>query len=668
MPFPAIHPALDRALLNKGYLEPTPVQAAVLEGHGEADLLVSAQTGSGKTVAFGLAAAPTLLGEAEQFGQPDTPLMLAIAPTRELALQVAAELQWLYAEAGAKIVTCVGGMDARKEARALNFGAHVVVGTPGRLKDHIDRGALDLSAARVVVLDEADEMLDMGFREDLEYILDQAPEERRTLLFSATIARDIAIMAKRYQKDAVRIDTVDRSQPHNDIEYRALRIAPNEIERAVVNVLRYFEAPGVLVFCSTRDSVRHLQASLVERGFASVALSGEMGQRERNEALQALRDRRARVCVATDVAARGLDLPDLGLVIHAELPINKATMLHRSGRTGRAGKKGISVLLVPHSRRRKAEMLLGSAGVEAVWSGAPTADEIRAQDEQRLLAAPVFAEEGADEDAGLIATLVKERTPDDLARALLVLLRKDLPAPEDLTDPGEGPQRRQRKDRDAAGGDDYAPAPWPGDRLQPDEVSWFRLDIGRNRNADPKWLIPLICRIGGITKQQIGSIRTFPEETRFEVALTHADAFRAAAAQSQEEARITPSEAPTPGSMKGARNRKFEKDGEARPYAKKPFRRDEDGQARPPFKKKPWSPEGDAGRSADGERPFKKKPYAPRADAAPGEGGFNKKPGFKDKGDKKPFTPKAGFKGKPDFKAGGKPFAKGPKKAGKRFD
>ncbi|HAC01442.1 MAG TPA: DEAD/DEAH box helicase, partial [Brevundimonas sp.] len=314
MPFPAIHPALDRALLNKGYLEPTPVQAAVLEGHGEADLLVSAQTGSGKTVAFGLAAAPTLLGEDEKFGQADTPLMLAIAPTRELALQVAAELEWLYAEAGAKIVTCVGGMDARKEARALNYGAHVVVGTPGRLKDHIDRGALDLSAARVVVLDEADEMLDMGFREDLEYILDQAPEERRTLLFSATIARDIAIMAKRYQKDAVRIDTVDRSQPHNDIEYRAMRIAPNEIERAVVNVLRYFEAHGVLVFCSTRDSVRHLQASLVERGFASVALSGEMGQRERNEALQALRDRRARVCVATDVAARGLDLPDLGLV------------------------------------------------------------------------------------------------------------------------------------------------------------------------------------------------------------------------------------------------------------------------------------------------------------------------------------------------------------------
>jgi ATP-dependent RNA helicase DeaD len=628
-------------------------------------MLVSAQTGSGKTVAFGLAAASSLLGESETFGPADAPLMLAIAPTRELALQVSAELEWLYGESRAKITTCVGGMDARKEARALNFGIHIVVGTPGRLKDHIDRGNLDLSALKVLVLDEADEMLDMGFREDLEYILEQSPAERRTLLFSATIARDIAMMAKRYQRDAVRIDTVDRSQPHSDIEYRALRIAPNEIEHAVVNVLRFYEAPGALVFCSTRDSVRHLQSSLLERGFATVALSGEMGQRERTDALQALRDGRARVCVATDVAARGLDLPDLGLVIHAELPINKATMLHRSGRTGRAGKKGTSILLVPSSRRRKAEMLLGSAGVEATWAAAPTADEILAKDEQRLLAAPVFAQEGAEDDAGLIARLVAERTPEDLARALLVLLRKDLPAPEDLTDPGQGPQRKPRE-----AGDKFAAGASPFERLQADEVSWFRMDIGRNRNADPKWLIPMICRIGGITKQQIGSIKTFPEETRFEIANTHVEAFRKLAAMNTNEANITPSEAPHAGMFKGgARNRRDE--GGERPYAKKPFRRDEEGEGgRPPFKKKPWQArEGEAG----GDRPaFNKKPYAPRAEgerAERPEGGFAKGPGAK-----KPFKPKADFKagGKPGFKpagkpAGAKPFNKAGK-PGKRFD
>ena len=164
MAFPDIHPALARALASQGYSEPTPVQAAVLAAETAGrDLLVSAQTGSGKTVAFGLAAGPTLLEDAERFGAPGAPLALAIAPTRELAMQVARELGWLYAEAGAKVETCVGGMDPRREQRALAAGCHILVGTPGRLKDHLERGNLDLSNLRVLVLDEADEMLDMGF-------------------------------------------------------------------------------------------------------------------------------------------------------------------------------------------------------------------------------------------------------------------------------------------------------------------------------------------------------------------------------------------------------------------------------------------------------------------------------------------------------------------------
>ena len=627
MPFPAVHPALDRALLNKGYAEPTPVQAAVLEGeHAERDLLVSAQTGSGKTVAFGLAAAPTLLGDKPVFGPGGAPLCLAIAPTRELAMQVAAELQWLYADSGAKIATCVGGMDARREARALGFGVHIVVGTPGRLKDHIDRGNLDLSELKVAVLDEADEMLDMGFREDLEFILDQAPAERRTLLFSATIARDIATLAKRYQKDAVRIDATDKTRQHADIEYRAYRIAPNEIEHAVVNTLRWFEAPRAMVFCSTRDSVRHLQSSLLERGFSTVSLSGEMGQRERTDALQSLRDGRARVCVATDVAARGLDLPDLGLVIHAELPMNRAGLLHRSGRTGRAGKKGVSVMLVPHSRRRKAERLMDEAGVDAVWSGAPTFDEIRKADEGRLLAPEFFEAEVTDEDMLVAKRMIAERTSDEIAAALVRLLRKEQPAPEELSDPGadRGPAKRDRVRND----DGTTAQPWPGERLGADEVVWFRLDLGRNKNADPKWLIPLICRIGGISKPQIGAIRTFPEETRFEIAKTHEKAFREAVAASKEEVKITPSEAPTPGSMKASRfaGKPRREDGD-RPFKKAPFKRAEggEGDARPPFKKKPYAPKADGARSnAAGDKPFAKKPFKPKP-------GF-KKGGFKGKG------------------------------------
>ena len=632
MPFPAVHPALDRALANKGYAEPTPVQAAVLEeGHVTRDLLVSAQTGSGKTVAFGLAAAPTLLGDQPTFGAGGAPLALAIAPTRELALQVAEELRWLYADADAKIATCVGGMDARREARALGFGVHIVVGTPGRLKDHIDRGNLDLSQLKVAVLDEADEMLDMGFREDLEFILDQAPAERRTLLFSATIAREIATLAKRYQNDAVRIDATDKSRQHADIEYRAYRIQPNEIEHATVNTLRWFEAGRAMVFCSTRDSVRHLQSSLLERGFASVSLSGEMGQRERTEALQALRDGRARVCVATDVAARGLDLPDLGLVIHAELPVNRAALLHRSGRTGRAGKKGVSVMLVPHSRRRKAERLLAEAGVEAQWTGAPTFDEIKKADDARLLDPAHFEAEVSDEDMAVAKRMIAERTPDEIAAALVRLLRKEQPAPEELSDPGaDRPGKRERVRTD----DGTAAQPWPGERLQADEVVWFRMDIGRNRNADPKWLIPLICRVGGIAKPQIGSIRTFPEETRFEIAKTHEKAFRAAVAASNEEVKITPSEAPTPGSMKASKFAGSKSGGPRREDGERPFKKPYakraegvEGDTRPPFKKKPWAPHsgkpGAEGGRPVGDKPFVKKPFKPKA-------GF-KKGGFKGK-------------------------------------
>src|SRR6185295_8804941 len=195
--------------------------------------------------------------------------------TRELAMQVQRELTWLYAEANTRVVTCVGGMDARAEARQLEFGAHIVVGTPGRLRDHLERGRLDLSELKTIVLDEADEMLDLGFREDLEFILDATPESRQTLLFSATMPREIEALAKRYQRDAFRIETLRRDEQHADIEYRAIRVAPNDIEHAVVNVLRLHELPAALVFCSTRESVKRLHMRLVERGFSAVALSGE---------------------------------------------------------------------------------------------------------------------------------------------------------------------------------------------------------------------------------------------------------------------------------------------------------------------------------------------------------------------------------------------------------
>ncbi|WP_084539646.1 DEAD/DEAH box helicase [Azorhizobium doebereinerae] len=513
MPFDTSSPALARALAGHAYAEPTPVQSAVIadEATGR-DLLVSAQTGSGKTVAYGLAIGETLLGTDERLPPAGAPLALVIAPTRELALQVHRELEWLYAEAGGRVISCVGGMDPQREKRQLMDGAHVVVGTPGRLRDHLERGRLDMSGLAAVVLDEADEMLDLGFREDLEFILDATPEERQTLLFSATMPRDIAALARRYQRDALRIEVAGRTAGHADIEYRAVRVSPREIEHAVVNLLRFFEAPGAIVFCNTRESVRHLTATLQERGFAAVALSGELGQNERNLALQALRDGRARVCVATDVAARGIDLPGLGLVIHAELPHDAESLQHRSGRTGRAGRKGVSVLLVPPARRRKAESLMAEARVVPSWSGPPTAEEVRDLDQERMLSDPLLAEPSAPEDATLAEALLAQYAPQELAAALVRLYRARLPAPEEVSDPGEGRGRRELPVRTGA------PSGGAGG-------AWFRIPVGRRKNADPKWLLPLICRRGGLTKADIGAIRIFDNETMFEVAEPLAEAF-----------------------------------------------------------------------------------------------------------------------------------------------
>jgi ATP-dependent RNA helicase DeaD len=511
---------LAQAIAQRGYEELTPVQSAVIaeEARGR-DLLVSAQTGSGKTVAFGLAMAADLLGEAGALPPPGRPLALVIAPTRELALQVAKELAWLYAPARGRIATCVGGMNQQQERRALSAGAHIVVGTPGRLRDHLERGALMLDACRAVVLDEADEMLDMGFREDLEEILDAAPPQRRTLLFSATMPKGIAELARDYQKDALRLATAGRASAHADIAYQCVAVSPADIEAAVVNLLRFHEAPTAMLFCATRDNVRRLHASLTERGFAAVALSGEHSQSERNQALQALRDRRARLCVATDVAARGIDLPGLSLVIHVELPRDAETLQHRSGRTGRAGAKGTAVLVVPYPARRRVERMLAGAGVKPEWTPVPTPEAIAAQDHDRLLQSIGEGIGALDEqDKRLGEELLARHGVDEIAAALVRVHRARLPEVEELVDAGppQRPERRDRREGNDARRDD-AGGGGPG--------VWFRLDVGRRHNADPRWIIPLLCRRGGVTKPDIGAIRIFPSETLVEIAPDMAERF-----------------------------------------------------------------------------------------------------------------------------------------------
>ncbi|MFV0492092.1 MAG: DEAD/DEAH box helicase [Pseudorhodobacter sp.] len=499
---------LAAALKDKGYETLTPVQEAVLaEGVAMRDLLVSAQTGSGKTVAFGIAVAPDLLEGADRFLFADTPTALVIAPTRELALQVARELSWLYAVAEARIATCVGGMDPRNERRALERGANIVVGTPGRLRDHIERGALDLSGIRAVVLDEADEMLDLGFAEDLEFILAAAPEDRRTLMFSATVPKEIAKLAATFQRDALRIRTAGEAEQHADIEYRAMSVQVRDREHAIFNILRYYEARTAIVFCKTRAYVNHLLARMGNRGFQVVALSGELSQQERMNALTALRTGRARVCIATDVAARGIDLPGLELVIHADLPSNPETLLHRSGRTGRAGSKGVSALIVTPSDFRKAHRILKGAKLTAEWGSAPSADEVRQRDNDRILEHPALGMND-DEDPVTTAMLLERFGAEAVARAFVHLWREGRSAPEELAQvPVQGASKPPRERGE------FGPS------------AWFTVSVGHTGRAEARWILPKICDAAAISRDAIGAIRVQQHETFVQIAEAEAGKF-----------------------------------------------------------------------------------------------------------------------------------------------
>ncbi len=516
--FEGVVPALGKALAKRGYLELTPVQLDVLKPEIIAsDALVSAQTGSGKTVAFGLSMAPTLLEGADRLTRTDVPMALVVAPTRELALQVKRELEWLYAEAGAHIVSCVGGMDMGRERRELSRGAHIVVGTPGRLRDHLERKSLKANELKVVVLDEADEMLDMGFRDDLEFILETSPETRRTLMFSATVPRSIMGMAKRYQRDAIRVNTASEHKQHLDIEYRALTIANKDQENAIVNVLRYYDAKNAIVFCSTRATVNHMTSRFNNRGLSVVALSGELSQNERTHALQAMRDGRARVCVATDVASRGLDLPNLDLVIHAEIPKNREILLHRSGRTGRAGRKGVCTLIVPNSARRRTERLLQAASVEAEWAKPPSAADIVDRDRRRMMDDPALTEALSDDEQAFAAELLALHSPEHIAAAFVRQHLAGQTAPEELRDSGpESTSKPRERDRDGF-----------------KDSQWISVSVGRKHKAEARWLMPMLCKAGDITKRDIGAIRIQDTETWVEITAASIDKFLGAVGPSR---------------------------------------------------------------------------------------------------------------------------------------
>ncbi|GAC1576380.1 MAG: hypothetical protein NVS3B20_07970 [Polyangiales bacterium] len=391
--FDLLPPTLREALLARGFTSLTSVQQAVIDPALKGrDLRISSQTGSGKTVAIGIVLHPLLqrVEATEQTERTDQgacrPTALVVVPTRELAAQVCKELEWFLTDGGARILSVTGGTSIGAELRGLRRGAELVVATPGRLLDHLERGSIDPRGTKAIVLDEADQMLDLGFRDELEKILEKLPSERRTLLVSATFSREVISLASRYQRDAVGVEGTRLGEANVDIAHVVHVISPSQREDVVVNLLLMAPDETTLVFVRTRADGTQLASKLAQLGFAAASLTGDMEQQDRTRTLESFRSGALKTLVATDVAARGIDT-DVTRVIHADPPGDADSYTHRSGRTGRAGRKGISIMLIPPAAREHAVRIHRRARVDAKWGPPPSAEEVTEVVDAQLIAA-----------------------------------------------------------------------------------------------------------------------------------------------------------------------------------------------------------------------------------------------------------------------------------------
>ncbi len=540
--FDRVPDVLRRALRTRGFTELTTVQIAALDAADAGrDLLITSQTGSGKTVALGLAMATGLLQR--DASVPRGPSVLIIVPTRELADQVRKELEWLYAAADGVRLDCVtGGTSLWKDRQNMARRPRVLVGTPGRLLDHIRTGVLDASGVRELVLDEADRMLDMGFREELEGILAVTPTDRRTHLLSATFPAGIKRLAKRYQKNPIHVEGTRLGAANKDIEHIGYVVDRYNRYAALVNLMLLDEGQRTLVFVNTRFETAELAERLAKDGFSALALSGELKQEQRTRTLANFRSGVVSVLVATDVAARGLDVPDVGTVVHTETVKNHEGYTHRSGRTGRAGKKGHCVLLCPRNEARQTGRLLAEANVTIEWRDIPTPKVVRKtleKRQRRRLWAAIDSGEGRTDDhvenaqrlleardaVDVVATLL-QRSPPKMAREPFdVEIRA--PRPERRDGPGNHrPGVPNRPDQPRPNRPDQPRPNRPDQPCRDGKIyDRFEINFGEKAGANARRLMALICRRGGVTSRDVGSIRVSAETSCFEISKWKARSF-----------------------------------------------------------------------------------------------------------------------------------------------
>ncbi len=517
-----LRPETLQALDDLGYEEPTPIQREtiplLIAGR---DLLGQAATGTGKTAAFAL---PVL--ELVDTSLPAKPVALILVPTRELAVQVSEAIFKYGRRLGVKVVPIYGGQPIYRQLQQLDRGVHIVVATPGRAIDHIGRGSLPLDDVKVVVLDEADEMLDMGFADDIESILDATPSTRQTVLFSATLPSRINSIAKRYQRDPIRIQIgKGDTKPGKALVRQSAYVVMRSHKPAALGRILDIEAPGAaLVFCRTRGEVDQLTETMNGRGYRAEALHGGMDQAQRERVIGRLRDGTAELLVATDVAARGLDIDTLTHVVNYDVPSAPESYVHRIGRVGRAGREGVAITLAEPREQRLLANIERLTKQQISIESVPTVADLRARKMSQTVEAVrvALAAEDLNDYNEVLNALSGEHNIRTIALAAIKLAHESGGASTDEVEIPDASKRFDKNDsRDRGDRLDRKPGPEKGHRGSAERgmkgndrgrennepTGFLFVGIGRKGGVRPGDLVGAIANESGLEGRQIGPIR-----------------------------------------------------------------------------------------------------------------------------------------------------------------
>ncbi|MFI5938172.1 DEAD/DEAH box helicase [Actinoplanes sp. NPDC051494] len=527
----ALRPELLQALSGLGYEEPTPIQREaippLLEGN---DLLGQAATGTGKTAAFAL----PLLDALPPGPRGEGPGALVLVPTRELAEQVSQAVERYGSALGVRVLPVYGGTPIGRQLSALKRGVDIVVGTPGRVLDHLGRGTINLADLRTVVLDEADEMLDMGFAEDIEAILDETPDERQTVLFSATMPPRIDAIARRHLREPVRIQMGRATLPPGElpqVRQSAYLVARQHKPAALARVLDVEAPKAAIVFCRTREEVDELTEVLNGRGYRAEALHGGLSQDQRDRVMGRLRSSHTELLVATDVAARGLDIEQLTHVVNYNVPSAPEAYVHRIGRVGRAGRQGAAITLAEPREQRMLTAIERLTRQPIAIESVPSVADLRARRLERTRAsiAERVTADDLDRFRGVLDGLTEDSDLETVALAAIKMLHEASGGDgDDVEIPAVARSARDSKgrpDRGVRGGDDHRPDGRGPSRGRPANAGSARLFLGIGKRAGlrPQDMVGAIAGESGLNARDIGQIQIQDRFTLVEVPEPAAD-------------------------------------------------------------------------------------------------------------------------------------------------